>query len=131
MPLIPYHPFWDFEEETSLTKSPKMDIYEKDNKVIAEIELPGIDPKNIDVEVKDSVLRVEAKTEKASEEKKKGYYRKELSRGYIKRAIPLPVEVVNEKAEADYEDGMLKVSVPKAEEKKKEKTKKVKINVKK
>ena len=136
MPLIPYnHPFWEiskwFEEEGSLMKTPKMDIYEKNNDVVAEIELPGVDPKNIEVEVKDNVLKIEAKTEKKKEEKKKGYYRKELSQGYYKRAIPLPVEVVNEKASADYEDGILKVVVPKVKVKKKGKTKKVKVKTKK
>jgi len=135
MPLIPYHhPFWDldkwFEEEESLMKTPRMDIYESDGKVIAEVEIPGVDPKNIEVEVKDNVLRVEAKTEKKAEEKKKGYYRKELSRGYYKRVMPLPVEVIGEKAEASYEDGILKISIPQIKPQKVKKPKKVKINIK-
>lgn len=144
MPLIPYRPFWDldrfFEEEwwpefhewsrwkLPLIRTPRVDVYEDKGNVVAEVELPGVDPKNIEVEVRDNVLRVEAKTEEKKEEKGKGYYRKEISSGYYKRALPLPVEVVGEKAEASYEEGILKVVVPKKESTKREE-KKVKIKV--
>ncbi|HDJ30428.1 MAG TPA: Hsp20/alpha crystallin family protein [bacterium] len=136
MSLIPYrNPFWElerwFEEEWPSMKTPKMDIYEKDGKVIAEVELPGVDPKNIEVEVKNNILKVEAKSETSKEEKKKGYYRRELSRGYYQRAVPLPVEVIDEKAEAEYADGILTITIPKAKPEKKEKAKKIKIKVKK
>jgi len=147
MPIIPYHPFWDlgrfFEEEewpevwerprwelrVPMIRAPRMDIYEDNGNVVAEVELPGVDPKNIEVEVKDNVLKVEAKTEEKKEEKGKGYYRKELSRGYFKRAVPLPVEVIGEKTDAAYEGGILKVVIPKAKLKK-EAEKKYKIKVK-
>jgi len=147
MPLIPYRPFWDldrwFEEwpewserlfsrmpQVPMMKTPRMDIYEDNGNVIAEVELPGVDPKNIEVEVKDNYLKVEAKAEEKKEEKKKGYYRKEISAGYYKRVVPLPVEVVGDKAEAAYEEGILKVVIPKEKPKKKEEKKPIKIKVK-
>jgi len=142
MPLIPYRPFWDFgrefEEEwperwfprIPTFRAPKMDIYEDNGNVVAEVELPGVDPKNIEVEVKDNIFKVEAKAEKKKEEKGKGYYRKELSKGYYKRAVPLPVEVIGEKAAASFEGGILKVVIPKRKPVKKEKEKKIKIKVK-
>ena len=148
MPIVPWRPFWDMEkwfegeewpEEFfgrprlgriwSAIRTPRMDIYEEGNNVIAKVELPGVDPKNIDIEVKDNVLKVEAKTEEKKEEKKKGYYRKEISTGYFKRAIPLPAEVSGDKADANYEEGILKVVIPKKQIKKAEK-KGVKIKVK-
>lgn len=145
MPIIPFRPWWDLERffgedwwpefpefprvTLPVLRAPRMDIYEEDGNVVAEVELPGVDPKNIEVEVKDNVLKVEAKAEEKKEEKGKGYYRKELSRGYYKRAVPLPVEVVGEKADATYEGGILKVVVPKAKPTKEEK-KEVKIKVK-
>jgi len=146
MPIVPWRPFWDmerwFEEEPEewfgrprwgrmlpMIRTPRMDIYEEGNNVIAKVELPGVDPKNIDVEVKDNVLRVEAKTEEKKEEKGKGYYRKEISAGYYKRAVPLPTEVIGEKAEANFESGILKVVIPKKTIKKAEK-KGIKIKVK-
>ena len=148
MPIVPWRPFWDmekwFEDEEwpeeffnrprwgriwPATRTPRMDIYEEGNSVVANVELPGVDPKNIDVEVKDNVLKVEAKTEEKKEEKKKGYYRKEISAGYFKRAIPLPAEVIGEKADANYQEGILRVVIPKKQVKKAEK-KGIKIKVK-
>jgi HSP20 family protein len=104
-----------------LVRTPKMDIYENNGNVVVEAELPRIDPKNIDIEVKDNVLKVEAKTEEKKEEKGKGYYRKEISSGYFRRALPLPVEVIGEKAEASYREGILKITIPKVQAKKEEK----------
>ena len=142
MPIIPWRPFWDierwFEEEWPEVwewpefrfpriRTPRMDIYEKGDKVIAEVELPGVDPKNIEVEVKENTLRIEAKGEEKKEEKGKGYYRRELGRRYYKRIVPLPTEVAGEKAEASYEDGILKVVIPKKKPLKKKKPIKVKV----
>ena len=150
MSLIPWRPFRDlekwFEEEWpeiwewperwlpsvprgALMRTPRVDVYETDGNVVAEFELPGVDPKNIDVEVKDDMIKVEAKAEEKKEEKKKGYYRKELSRGYYKRIVPLPVNVQENEAEASYKQGVLKVVIPKVESRKKAE-KKVKVKVK-
>lgn len=147
MPIIPWRPFWDierwFEEEwpeefferprwgrlLSMVRTPRMDIYETDDKVVAEVELPGVDPKNIEVEVKDNVLRVEAKAEEKKEIKEKGYFKREMGARYFKRAVTLPTEVIEEKAEAEYEGGILRVTIPKAKPKK-EKEKKIKVKVK-
>jgi len=149
MPIIPWRPFFDlekwFEEEWPeewfekprwqkglfpMVRAPKMDISETEKEIIAEVELPGVDPKNIEVEVKDNVLSVAAEKKDEKEEKKKGYYRKEISRGFYKRAIPLPVEVIGEKTNAEYQDGILKVIVPKVKPGKPEKKKAFKVKVK-
>lgn len=134
MPLIPYNPFREldrfFDDDwTGLEtiSSPKMDIYEENGNVIAEIGLPGVDPKGVDVEIENNVLKLEAKTERKKEKKEKGYYRKELSQGYYRRAVPLPVKVVGDKAEASYKDGILRVVVPKVKEPEKKKSNKIKI----
>lgn len=127
------HEGWGLEELPKFRgpamRAPRVDVYETEKDVVAEVELPGIDLKNIEVEVKDNVLKIEAKKEEAKEEKGKGYYRKEISAGYYKRVVPLPVEVIGEKAEAQYKEGILKISIPKREVKKPEK-KPVKIKVK-
>ena len=145
MPLIPRYPFWDlerwFEDEGSedllpklfrqgVVRAPRMDVYETNGEVVAEAELPGVNPKDIEVEVKDNILRIEAKGEEKKEDKKKGYYRKETSSRYYKRACPLPLEVLGDKADASYEGGILKVTIPKAKPKKKEEKKGHKVKVK-
>jgi HSP20 family protein len=80
--------------------------------------------------VKDNVLRVEAKAEEKKEVKEKGYYRKEMGTRYFKRAVSLPTEVIGEKAEAEYTDGVLKVTIPKVKPTKKEEKKGIKVKVK-
>ena len=142
MSLIPWKPFWDtddwFEEEPRLldkfknfpvVKAPKVDIYETKKDVVAEIELPGVDPEKIKAEVEDNILRIEAGKENKEEEKGKDYYKKEISYSFYRRIIPLPVEVVEEKAEAKYEDGILKIVIPKKKVKKVD-TKRIQIKVK-
>lgn len=144
--LVPYRHLWDLESffddefpeiwrmpnkmlsDTSF-KSPKADVYEEGDNVVVEAELPGFNSKDIDVEVKNDMVKIEAKTEKKEEEKKKGYYRKEISQGYCKRVIPLPVNVQEDKSEASYEKGVLKIIIPKTTPKAKEE-KKVKVEVK-
>lgn len=106
-----------------------MDIYEDKGNVIAEAELPGVDPKNIEVEVRDNILMIEARSEEKKEVKEKGYYRKETGTRYFKRQVPLPAEVAGEKAVAEYEEGVLKLTIPKAAPKKVKKNK-IKIKVK-
>ena len=142
MSIIPYKPFWGldkwFEEEwpekwferIPALQTPKMDIYEDNGNVVAEVELPGMDPKNIDIEVKDNALKIEAKSEEKKEEKRKGYYRKELSAGYYKRTVPLPLEVIGEKTEAVYKEGILKITIPKVKPAKEKEGRGTKIKVK-
>lgn len=145
MAIIPWRSFNDlekwFEEDwrnlsefperaifpISEIKTPRLDVYEEDGNIVAEVELPGVDPKDIDVEVKDNYLKVEARKEEKKEEKKKGYFRKEISKGYYKRIVPLPEEVKEEKAEAVYKNGILRVVIPKVEKEREKKGVKVKV----
>jgi len=134
MPLIPYHnSLWNlddfFDEEKFFVKTPRVDVYETTGKVMAEIELPGVDPKNIEIEVSDNTVRIRAKNESKEEEKKKGYYRKEISKGYYERIVPLPVQAIGDKAKAVYKEGILKIAIPKVKSSKEKKTKKVKIPI--
>jgi len=131
MALIPYRGGWDidrwFEDEDladwpsfrlmKMSGAPKVDVYEKGDDVIAEAELPGFKPDQITATIKDNALVIEANSEekKEEEDKKQGYWRKETSRGYMKRIVPFPVEVIADKAEAEFENGMLKIKVPKAQ----------------
>lgn len=142
MSLIPWRPFRDldrwFEEEPELwgkfesfpaIKTPKVDVYTTKKSVVAELELPGVDPEKINAEVEDNVLKIESSIEQEKEEKEKDYYRKEISSSSYRRIIPLPVEVKGDKAKASYKDGILKITIPrKKEEKKKAKKIKIKVN---
>jgi HSP20 family protein len=141
MALIPFKPIFDMDRffdddwiksmdnESQLIKAPKMDVYETEKDIVAEIEIPGIDPKNIDIEVGETSLKIEAKKEEKKEEKAKGYFKKELSSGYYKRIVSLPGEIIKEKTNASYSDGMLKVIMPKVKNQKENK-KGVKVKIK-
>jgi len=138
MALIPWKPFNAldkfFEDEDWLWPAfplrstlPAMDIYETDKELVAEINLPGVDPEKIDISIKDNLLSVSAKTEEKKEEKEKGYWRKEIKSGLFERVVHLPVAVKEDKIEATYDKGVLKIVMPKAEAKP---TSKIKVKVK-
>jgi len=61
-------------------------------------------------------LIIQGKSEKKSEVEEKNYYRQEVRRGSFCRSVALPTHVVGDKANADYENGMLKITIPKAPE---------------
>lgn len=134
MPLIPWKAFDElerfFEEEDFFPviparwqRTPRMNVYETDKEVVAEFELPGIDPEKVDITLKDNILTVKGESEEKKEEKEKNYYRKEIRKGYFERSILLPVETREEEAKASYKDGVLKVTIPRKEEREVKETK--------
>ncbi|MFH1668160.1 MAG: Hsp20/alpha crystallin family protein, partial [Candidatus Komeilibacteria bacterium] len=107
--------------------APSMDIYQTEQDVVAEVSLPGVDPKNIEVAISNDVLTITGKSEKKSEVDDKNYYRKEVRCGSFQRSVALPTTVNSDQAKAEYKDGILKVIIPKVEE---VKPKTIKVDVK-
>lgn len=98
---------------------PSVDMYEKDNNLIVEFPLPGVDAEKVNIEVDDNnVLTIKGKVEKTSEVDDKNYYRKETKVGSFHRSIVLPINIEADNGEANYEEGILKVVFPKIPEKK-------------
>jgi HSP20 family protein len=104
--------FGDFSQEVF---QPKLDVTDDKNCLRVALEVPGVDMKDLNVEVQDGVMTVsgEKKQEETSEEE--GCYRTERSYGYFKRSIPLPAEVEAQKAEAKFDKGVLTIKLPKSE----------------
>jgi HSP20 family protein len=100
-----------------------VDLYEDGNDLVAEMNLPGLNGEDLDVEVEDDHLRVSGKREEVAEKKEKSHYTKEIRRGSFERVIPLPDRVDQTKVEATYEGGVLKVTMPKRAETKENKVK--------
>ncbi len=96
--------------------TPAVDMYEDKDNIVIETQLGGIDPEKVDVSIENNVLTIKGESEKKSEVEDKNYYRKEIRRGSFYRSIPLPTKVDGDKAQAINEDGMLKITVPKASE---------------
>ncbi len=107
---------------------PAMDIYQTPESVVVESPLVGVNPENVKVSVENGILTVQGEGRKEREVEEKNYYRKEIRRGSFYRSIPLPTRVLGDKASAIAEEGILKISVPKASE---SKPKSIKIKTKK
>ncbi|MBU0545901.1 Hsp20/alpha crystallin family protein [Patescibacteria group bacterium] len=93
---------------------PAMDVYETENAVVVETPLAGVNPEDVKVSVEKGVLTIQGESEKEHEVEEKNYYRKEVRSGAFYRQIALPAPVHEDKVEATFEDGVLKVSCPKA-----------------
>lgn len=129
MSLIPWSPFLDtFESlERGLTNFvPAIDVYEEKDNVVVEATLAGIKPEEVEINVHDDVLTLEGKRQTSSEVDEKNYYRKEVRSGSFHRSVVLPASVQADKANAKFENGMLKVILPKEN---KSKPKNIKINI--
>jgi HSP20 family protein len=96
--------------------TPAVDMYEDKDNIVVETQLGGIDPEKVDISIENNVLSIKGESEKKSEVEDKNYYRKEIRRGSFYRSIPLPTKVDGDKASAVNEDGILKITVPKAPE---------------
>jgi len=97
--------------------APFVDVSETAKEVIVKAELPGMDPKDIDVAVNGNVLSLRGeRKKKEQEEKGENFYRVERRYGAFTRSIRLPAEVDGNKVKATYKDGVLNVSLPKTKE---------------
>lgn len=92
---------------------PPVDVYETGDSITVEAPMAGVDPKNIELSVDRGVLSIKAVSERRTEVDEKTYYRKEVRHGAVFRQIPLPSPVYEEQAEATYEQGVLKIRLPK------------------
>ena len=98
--------------------NPTVDIYDNDENIVIKAELPGIDRKDIVIDVKDGVLTLKGERSFDNEIKEEKYYCRERTFGKFERVFRLPAKVDPEKISADYKDGILKIDIPKPEEQK-------------
>jgi HSP20 family protein len=92
---------------------PAINLYEKENNLIVEAELPGIPKDAVKINCTDHTLTIQGETKKEEEEKKEGYYRMERRYGSFYRSVPLPENVDYGKAKAEFKDGVLTITLPK------------------
>jgi HSP20 family protein len=106
--------------------APAVDIYETDGSIVLQAELPGLDPKDVDVRVENNVLTLRGQRKFDETVTKDNYHRVERSYGSFTRSFTLPSEVDTEKIQANYRDGVLRLTLPTREE---AKPKQIAINV--
>jgi HSP20 family protein len=92
---------------------PAMDVTERADAYVAELELPGLKPEDFHVELQDGVLSIRGERKQEKEEKGRRFHRTERVHGSFERRIALPTAVDADQVAAAYEDGVLTVTVPK------------------
>jgi len=95
-----------------------IDISEQDGKLVVEASLPGVKPDDLDISVTDDVLTIKAESKQEKEEDKETYHYRERHFGAWQRRVLLPEQIDASKTKADFEDGVLKLSLPIVEGKK-------------
>jgi HSP20 family protein len=96
--------------------APAVDIYETEEKVVLKAELPGLKKEDIDIQVRDNTLTLKGEKKFEKEVKQENYHRVERSYGTFQRSFTLPNIIKQSGIEATFKDGILEVSLPKAEE---------------
>jgi HSP20 family protein len=112
----------------STSSVPAVNVREDDKNYILEVAIPGIDKKDLKIDVNEDVLTISSENKSESEESKDGYKRKEFSYSAFSRSFYVPENVNREKIEANYKDGILTVALPKQEEEKNKITRKIEIS---
>lgn len=121
-----FTPFVGEGELSTRTWAPPVDIYETENDIVLKAELPGIDPKDVEVKVEDNTLYLKGERKFEKEVMNENYHRVERSYGCFARSFSLPNSISAEKVKAEYKDGLLTLTLPKREE---AKPKTIKIDV--
>jgi HSP20 family protein len=96
--------------------APAVDIYEKGTDVVLKAELPGLDPKDVDIRIENNVLTLKGERKIEDEIKQENYHRVERAYGGFTRSFTLPSTVDTTNVKADYKDGVLRITLPKREE---------------
>lgn len=116
-------------ETTFGASAPIVDVIEKETEYQISAELPGLNEKDVEVSVADDMLTIKGEKKQEKEEKAKNYYLSERSYGAFQRSFQLPSGVDAEKIEANFQKGVLTVTLPKSPEAQK-KEKKITIKAK-
>ncbi len=107
---------------------PAVNIREDEKNYVLELAIPGIDKKDLKIDVNEDVLTISSETKNETEESRDGYKRKEFSYTSFCRSFYIPENVNRDKIDANYKDGVLSVELPKQEEEKNKITRQIKIS---
>lgn len=118
-----FEDFMPAEWAESETYAPLVDVKEEDNNVIVTADMPGVNKEDVDINVRDDMIEINAQHKEESKTEEEGYYRHERTYRAFSRTVPLPASVSEEGASAKLENGVLKITLPKAEEEKERKIK--------
>jgi HSP20 family protein len=104
------------QQEAAPSWAPAVDIYEQGTDIVLKAELPGVDPKDVDIRLENNVLSLRGQRKLEGEVKRESYHRVERSYGSFSRSFTLPTVVDQAAIKAEFKDGLLQVTLPKREE---------------
>jgi len=107
---------------------PAVNIREDEKYYALDLAVPGMDKKDLNIDINEDVLTISSESKNETEESKDGFKRKEFSYRAFTRSFYIPENVNREMIEANYKDGILSVNLPKQEEEKSKVTKKIEIS---
>lgn len=113
-------------ENLGISFIPAAEMQETDNAIHLRLEVPGLEAKDLDVQVTAEAVTLSGERKSETKTEEKGVTRSEFRYGKFQRVIPLPTRIQNDKVQAEYTNGVLTLTLPKAEE---EKNKVVKVNI--
>ena len=96
--------------------APAIDMYQTDDEIVVKASLPGVKADEVQINITGDVLTIKGETKQVEEKKEKAWHMREQRWGTFERAVALPTEVVSDKAKAEFENGILTITLPKAED---------------
>jgi HSP20 family protein len=106
---------WPGESNGTTQWTPVADIYESENELVVNLDLPGVDPKTVDIQVENNVLTIRGERQFEDKQNKEHFHRVERSYGAFARSFTLATSVDADKIRASYKAGVLSITLPKAE----------------
>jgi HSP20 family protein len=91
---------------------PAIDVFERDNKLVVQADIPGLDKKDLNIEVRQGQLHITGERRSQSERQEGGYHLAERSYGRFSRTVPLPEGINPDEVSAEFNNGVLKIEVP-------------------
>lgn len=111
-------PYWGELPMPFEGRQPRVDVIDHDSNVVVKAELPGVEKNNIDISMTANTVTINVMDTHQKEETKGAYYRCEISRGDFSRTVALPCNVEGARATANFKNGVLELTIPKAEQSK-------------
>jgi HSP20 family protein len=106
---------WPGESNGATNWIPAADIYESDDELVVNLDLPGVDPKTVDVRMENNVLSIRGERQFNEKRNKENFHRVERSYGPFARSFTLSTSVNPDGIRADFKAGVLSITLPKAE----------------
>jgi HSP20 family protein len=96
--------------------APAIDMYQTDDEIVVKAALPGIKADEVQINITGEVLTLKGEVRQQEEQKEKAWHMREQRWGSFERSVVLPTDVVSDKARAEFENGILTITLPKADE---------------